>query len=63
MTKEVIYGVAWFDHAFGLLTLHKPDAESAIASALSIRSKGAGKVSKVRAVRVTADDVLEDLLP
>ncbi|RWP69525.1 hypothetical protein [Mesorhizobium sp.] len=54
MEKSEVFGVIWTDRALGHLTLTKPDKESALVSAASIRTRGAEKVENVRAVRVPA---------
>jgi len=51
-----LFGVIWTDNALGPLSLVKPNAADAIASARDIRAKGAGKVSNVRAVRIPAGE-------
>lgn len=60
--RPEVFGVVWVDLLLGPLTLVKPDAQSAIAAARSMREKGEGKIRDCRAVRVAADsDVLETL--
>jgi hypothetical protein len=58
--KPEIFAVVWVDSFAGPLTLHKPDAASAIASAQSIRAKADGKAFDVQAVHVPAgtDDLV-----
>jgi hypothetical protein len=52
--KQEVFGVIWTDKMLGPLTLTKPDAESAIAAACSMRERGADKIDNCRAVRVAA---------
>ena len=54
LNQPEVFGVVWVDNMLGPLTLVKPNAAEAISSARSIRAKGAGKVSNVRAVHVAA---------
>ncbi len=62
MSKREVFAVIWADKMLGHLSLEKPDAESAIASAQSIRTKGEGKVENVRAVHIAeGSDVLVTL--
>lgn len=60
--KSEVFGVVWVDNMLGPLSLAKPDAQSAIAAARSMRLKGADKIRDCRAVRVAAgSDILETL--
>ena len=60
--KPEIFAVIWHDNMLGPLTLHKPDAQSAIAAARSMRERGADKITNCRAVHLAADsDTLENL--
>jgi hypothetical protein len=62
MTKAEVYGVIWIDNMLGPLTLTKPDAQSAISAATSMRERGADKIRDCRAVRVArGSDVLETI--
>jgi hypothetical protein len=63
--KPEIFAVIWHDNMLALtLTLHKPDAQSAIAAARSMRERGADKITRCRAVHLAADsDILENLEP
>lgn len=54
MEKAEVFGVTWTDRVLGHLSLSKPDKESALAAAASIRTRGEDKVENVRAVHVPA---------
>lgn len=47
-----VFGVIWTDNVLGPLTLTKPDAKSAIATAASMREKGKDLIHDCRAVHV-----------
>lgn len=57
-----IYAVVWVDKMVGPLTLKKPSAEEAVASAKAMIAKGAGKIEQVRAIKLTADNEIIDLM-
>lgn len=62
MTKAEVFGVVWIDNMLGPLTLSKPNAQSAIATARDMRKRGADKIRDCRAVRVAAgSDTIEVL--
>lgn len=62
--KPEIFAVIWIDNTFGPLSLIKPDAQSAVATARDMRQRGADKIRDCRAVRVAAGtDTLETLSP
>jgi predicted metalloprotease len=48
------FGVVWIDHAFGQLTLSKPDAASAINTAAQMRERASDKISHCHAVCLRA---------
>lgn len=52
MDKPEAFGVIWVDLMLGPLSLKKQNATDAIAAAVSIRERGAGKVEDVRAIRL-----------
>lgn len=60
--KQEVFGVIWIDNMLGPLSLAKPDAQSAIATARYMRQRGADKIRDCRAVHVAAgSDILETL--
>lgn len=54
MNKHEAFGVIWRDLMLGDLSLATKTAAEAIEAAHSMRAKGAGKITDVRAVRVPA---------
>lgn len=60
--KPEIFATVWQDGALGPLHLKYPDGEAAVHNAQAIAAKGKGKVWHVRAVHLSADDVLTDLI-
>lgn len=63
MSKPEIFATCWQDGALGPLHLTRKNAADAIETARSIAVKGAGKVWHVRAVQLTPEDNLIDLIP
>jgi hypothetical protein len=59
--KEV-FGIIWIDNILGPLSLIKPDAQSAIATAKYMRKHSTDKIRDCRAVRIPAEiNKLENL--
>jgi hypothetical protein len=61
--KATIYATCWQDGMLGPLHLKHPTPAQAIEMAQQIAVKGAGKIWHVRAVELTPDDRLIDLIP
>lgn len=62
MPKAEIFAVVWMDLMVGPLSLIKPNAEAAVADATAMIAKGVGKIEQVRAIKLTADDEIIDLM-
>lgn len=62
MSAPEVFAAVWVDRMVGPLHLIKATADEAIEAARRIRDRGVGKVDHVRAVRLTSDDQLIDLL-
>lgn len=57
-----IFAVVWIDKMVGPLTLKKPSAEEAVAAAKAMIEKAGDKIEQVRAIKLTADDEIIDLM-
>lgn len=61
-SKPEIFAVIWVDRMVGPLSLHKPNAASAIALAASMAAKGKDKIDHVRAVHIAAGSMVLETL-